>query len=586
MHGFFGKLLRIDLSAKSIKTEDIPDEVLQTYLGGKGLAVYLLQKYLPAGVDPLSPENILIFATGPATGTTIPAAGRYGVFAKSPQTGFLGEAYSGGHTSPAMKRTGYDAFMIEGAAKEPVYLHISDQGIEFGNASELWGKESYETEDALIQIAGASGAQAVVIGPAGENMVSYACIKNNYWRSAGRTGMGAVMGSKKLKGVVFSGTSKASLADENALNDFVTNMIRTYKDTERTSILRTKGTPYMVATANEASIFPTRYWKESSYEGWRGISSDAMWEKMDVKPNACYRCFCACGKICTVKSGRHKGLTIEGPEYETLYSLGGLLCIDQIEEVAYLNDLCDRMGLDTITLGNVISFAIEAGKRGKLEDMPDYGDVDAVASLIRQIALKEGVGKLLSRGVKEVSRELGLEELAIHVKGLEPAGYDPRALPGMGLGYAVSSRGACHLRSSFYMVELRGEVPIDMVEGKAKYFIKNENKNTLEDTLILCRFYYQFIGPEGMEKIIKATTGLDFSQDDLSALASRITTMTRRFNIREGLTRADDILPDRFFNEPIGPDKNIVLNREDIDTMTLEYYTLQGWDENGIPKDD
>lgn len=583
MYGFYGKLLRINLTDKTVKEEIIPDDALQKYLGGKGLGAYLLLQYLPARVDSLSPENKLLFTTGPATDTSLPAAGRHGVFAKAPQTDFFGESFAGGHTAPAIKRTGYDAIMFEGAAEEPTYLHISDQEVRFGCASDLWGGDSYPTEKALLQKVNVKGAQAVVIGPAGENLVKYACIKNNIWRSAGRTGLGAVMGSKKLKGIVFSGSQKAPLADAEALNKYSRELIKKYRNSDRANMLRQKGTPWMVSTANESFAFPSRYWMEGSLENWQGISSNAMEERLEVKPKGCHRCFISCGRFSKVKSGRHKGLVLEGPEYESIYSLGGLLGIDQIEEVVYLNDLCDRLGVDTISAGNVLSFAVEAGKRGKLSGMPDYGNVDAFARLLYQIATKEGPGKILSRGVKEAAKEIGLEDLAIHVKGLEPAGYDPRAVPGMSLGYAVSDRGACHLRSSFYMTELRGDIPTDMVEGKAKYFIEHENRNTIEDSLIICRFYFQFIGIEGMLKIIRATMGMDLSLDDLSALATGITTLTRHFNIREGWERSDDTLPARFFKEAIGPEKNMILRKQDMDTMIQEYYALHGWDEDGIP---
>lgn len=585
MKGFFGKLLRIDLTEKKVREETLPDEVLKKYLGGKGLAAYLLLKYLPPEVDPLSADNKLILATGPAADTIIPNASRYGVYAKAPQTGFFGESYSGGHTAPAMKRTGYDAFMIEGASEKPVFLHISDEGVQFYDATDIWGKESYAAEDALLERVKAKRAQAIVIGPAGENMVRFACIKNNYWRSAGRTGMGAVMGSKKLKGIVFSGSKKAPLADEELLKSYVKDLIKKNIDSDRTKNMMGRGTPYMVTVTNSASAFPTRYWSAGTFEGWEGISADAMRSRMDVKPKACYRCFMACGKLSKVTQGRHKGLVLEGPEYETLYAIGGLCCIDQIEEVVYLNDVCDRLGLDTISAGNVAAFAIEAGKRGKLEGMPDYGDVDGIAHLFHQIARKEGPGQILAEGVKRASEKLGLEDIAVHVKGLEPAGYDPRTVTGMSLGYAVSDRGACHLRCSFYMGELRGEVPRDMVEGKAKLLIECENKNTLEDCLIICRFYQQFIGWEGMQTIIKAITGMDLSQEELAAIAMRVTTMARLFNIREGLTKEDDTIPPRLFKEPIGPEKNLVVSKENLEVMLKEYYAIHGWDENGIPEE-
>jgi len=585
MDGLYGKFLRINLTNQEVQEETIPEDVQKKYLGGKGLAGYLLLNYMEAGVDPLSPDNKLIFATGPATGTTVPAAGRHGVFAKSPLTGYFGESYSGGYTAAAIKKTGYDAIMLEGASEKPLYLHISDQGVEFKDASDLWGKESYETEDALLDKVNVDGAQAVVIGPAGENLVKFACIKNNRWRSAGRTGLGAVMGSKKVKGVVFSGDQETTLADKDMLKSYVKNLIKECVDTERTRNMKQKGTPYMVTTTNKQWAFPTRYWAEGSFEKWEEISTDAMRSRMDVKPKACHRCFMSCGKLSKVTQGRHKGLELEGPEYETLYAIGGLCCVHPIEEVVYLNDICDRLGLDTISGGNLAAFAIEAGKRGKLSDMPDYGDVDGIAKLFHQIAYREGIGELLSQGIKRASEELGLEDIAVHAKGMEPAGYDARALPGMSLGYAVSNRGGCHLRSSFYMGELRGEIPKDMVEGKAKLFIDYESRNALEDCLILCRFYQQFIGWDGMQQIIKAITGMDLTKDQLFDIGRSVTTLAKEFNMREGWTYKDDSLPPRLFNDPIGPEKNLVVNADNLAIMLREYYELHGWDEQGRPRE-
>ncbi len=368
------------------------------------------------------------------------------------------------------------------------------------------------------------------------------------------------------------------------LKTYVKDMVKKYKDSDRSKRLREYGTPYMVGVTNKDSAFPTRYWSEGSYDKWEGISSDAMVKNMEVKPQGCSRCFIACGKLNKITSGRHKGLQLEGPEYETLYALGGLICVDKIEEVVYLNDVCDRLGIDTITAGNISAFAIEAGKRGKLVGMPDYGDVDGIVELLQKIVKREGPGEILAKGTKKAAEILGLEDLAIHVKGLEPAGYDPRSLPGMALGYAVSDRGGCHLRSSFYMYELSGEVAKDLVEGKAKLFVDSENRNTFEDSLILCRFYMKFINWEGMETIVKATTGQNLSKEDMSELSNRVTTLIRQFNLREGLTKEDDTLPPRMFTEAIGPDRNLVVNKENLNIMIKEYYELRGWDEDGIPQ--
>ncbi len=582
MYGFHGKLLRIDVSRREFAEEEISDEVLRSGLGGKGLASALLTEYLEPGVDPLGPKNGLLFVTGPAADTPIPAASRFGVFAKSPLTGLFGESYSGGHVARPMKRTGYDAIMIQGKSEEPIYLHVSDNGVEFADAGDLWGQETDVTEEAILERVGVPGAQALVIGPAGENLVAFACIKNNRWRSAGRNGMGAVMGSKGIKGIAFSGDTETELADPEGVRQYARDMVARYRDTNRTEVMRKYGTPYMVKVTNTAHAFPSKYWSLGSLPNWEGISAEEMHRVMDVRPKACRGCFMACGKLSTVKSGRHQGLTIEGPEYETIYALGGICCVDRIEEVAYLNDVCDRLGLDTISGGNMAAFAIEAGRMGRLEGMPDYGDVDGIADLFRAMAAREGTGDILADGVRVASRALDLEDFAVHVKGQEPAGYDPRTLQGMSLGYAVSSRGACHLRSSYYMEELNDRAPEDPME-KTGDFVVFESRNALEDCLILCRFYQQFIGWEGMGKIIEKTTGLQMDETGMMELARGVTTRIRTFNLREGMTSKDDIIPPRLFSEPVGPEGQYIVDREQLDAMISEYYRIHGWDEAGIP---
>ena len=308
-----------------------------------------------------------------------------------------------------------------------------------------------------------------------------------------------------------------------------------------------------------------------------------MQENFDVKSKACPVCFLSCGKLSTVKKGPYTGLTIEGPEFETIYALGGLNCLNSLEEVAYLNDLCDRLGVDTMTAGNVTAFAIEAYRRGKLDYKIDYGDTERIAELIRLIVKREGVGGLLAEGVREASRKLGLEDIAIHVKGLEPAGFDPRRLKGMGLAYAVSSRGACHLRGTFYKAELSGQISPDTIEGKAELFIDYEDRAALFDSLILCRFFRDLIGWDELSKIIEASTGLKLAKDDLKRMANRITTQARLFNIREGLTKKDDTLPRRFFRENLDGE-NTVIKEEEFNRMLDDYYRLRGWDRMGIPK--
>ncbi|MFQ6014106.1 MAG: aldehyde ferredoxin oxidoreductase family protein [Anaerolineae bacterium] len=582
MHGFHNRILRVDLTERTFKVEAIPDDILAAYLGGKGLATHLLLENTPPGVAPLSPANVLIVATGPASGTVLAPASRYGLFSKSPLTGLYGESYAGGHVAPQIKATGYDAILLEGAADAPLYLEINDERIKFHDAAHFWGKDIYETEDRVKEEVGVPRAQAIVIGPAGENLVPFAVVGNNRWRQAGRCGMGAVMGSKKVKAIVFHGKVQCPLHDPQAVKAFNDELREKGKDDPGAIAYRKLGTPMIVAIANKFGSFPSRYWSEGAISHWERLSADYLVEKFGVKNRACHRCFFACGKLSTVPEGRHAGLRIEGPEYETIYSFGGLCLIDDLAEIIYLNDLCDRLGLDTITAGNVVAFAMEASRRGALDLELDYGDADGAADLLQKIAYREGLGDLFARGVRAASRELGLEEIAIHVKGLEPAGYDPRALKGMGLAFAVSDRGACHLRATVYKAEFSGMSDPSSIEGKAELLTDFEDRHTIFDTLIFCRFYRDMIGWDELSSVMAALTGLEMDKLELSTLARNVTTKAREFNLREGMMPADDVLPQRFYAEPLGREGKII-HKAELEQMVAEYYALKGW-EGGVPK--
>ena len=579
MLGFYNRVLHIDLSSRESRVEALDDEVLRAGLGGKGLGSQLLLREAAPGVDPLSPANPFIIACGPLTATAMPGASRYGLYSKSPLTRGYAESYSGGSVAPVIKRTGYDAIIIKGVAETPVYLHISDKGVTFHPAEHLWGKDTYEAEGALLAEVGEVKAQAIVIGPAGENLVRFACIENNKWRSAGRAGLGAVMGSKRLKGVVFSGEAECPIADAKLLKETANLIIKRGNINSSVLAYRQEGTPMMVKTNNETGSFPTRYWSEGTLEGWEQLSAQRMREIMEVKARACHRCFYACGKLTTVKEGRHAGLTIEGPEYETIYAFGGLCAITDLAEIAYLNDLCDRLGMDTISAGNLVAFAMEATRRGVLNG-PRYGDADGAAELVEKIGRRQGIGTLLAEGIVRASRELGLEDIAIHVKGMEPAGYDPRVLKGMGLAYATASRGACHLRSTFYKFEFSGVSDPDVIEGKAAMFVEVEDRLAIMDTLIMCRFYRDLLQWRELQTLIRAATGLELSVEEMRRMANHIVTLTRAFNYREGFTGADDRLPARFHDEPID---GKTISRPELEKMLSEYYALRGWDAEGRP---
>jgi aldehyde:ferredoxin oxidoreductase len=581
MKGFFNRILIINVTRQTTRVTSLSDDTLTQYLGGKGLATHLLLQYNPPGVDPLSPDNHLIVGLGPLTDSLIYGSCRYGIFSKSPLTGFYAESYSGGRAAPAISRAGYDAVLIKGAATDPVWLEISDTDVRFHGAETLWGKDTYETEDAVKKACGVKDAAALVIGPAGENQIKFAVIENDYWRSAGRTGMGAVMGSKNIKALVFHGNQQKTFHDPDGMKQYAKTMAKDLNQHPATRTYRTQGTPVMVDGLNKAGAFPARYWSQGKCDHYEKINAAAMAEKLKAKPRSCKTCFMGCGKLVEVQEGRHAGLKLEGPEYETIYAFGGLCMIDSIEEITWLNDICDRTGMDTITAGNLAALAIEASTRGRIKESLTYGDADAVADLLEKIARREGIGGLLADGIKTAAPEMGMADLAVHVKGMEPAGYDPRTLKGMGLAYAVSPRGACHLRSTFYKPELAGMIDPDQIDGKAEMFIDFEDRCTLFDTLILCRFYRDFYPWEELAVLIKMATGMDLSKKDLAAMASRVTDLTRRFNLQEGLTRADDSLPKRLFTEKL-PDGNGI-TEEAFTQLVDDYYRLRGWDENGIP---
>jgi aldehyde:ferredoxin oxidoreductase len=332
----------------------------------------------------------------------------------------------------------------------------------------------------------------------------------------------------------------------------------------------------VVSIANTVGSFPSYYWSTGRVEHWEQISAEAIEDRFASRPKACRGCFMACRKKVTVPEGAYAGLTLEGPEYETINAFGGLCGVEQIEEILYLNSLCDRLGIDTITAGNVAGFAIEASQRGALDVELDYGDAEGIARLLRQIVDREGPGEILSQGVRAASEDLELEDLAIHVKGLEPPGYEPRALKGMGLAYAVSDRGACHLRATVYKAEFAGWVDRQAVEGKAEVVVDFEDRHTLFDTLIFCRFYRDLIGWQDLSDVVRALTGLDMDKEGLQALSARIADDIRAYNLREGMTPADDTLPTRLLEEPLEPSGE-TLTRSELDRMLDDYYQIRGW---------
>ncbi len=586
MNGFFGRILKIDLTRPDFIIEPVADSVLSDLLGGKGLASKLLFDLNPPGVDPMAPENCLIFATGPVAASSIWGSSRYGVFTKSPLTGCYAESYSGGKVPEAMDATGFDAIVLSGRSAVPTVIAIFPDRVEFHKAGNLWGMETYETEEAVVKQFAASDAGfkktgAVVIGPAAENGVRFSVIKNDKWRSAGRAGVGTVLGSKQVKALLFQGDRRRPLNDPKAVRQLTKEVATESRENPGVKAYKSMGTSQMVKIMNNANAFPTGYWEKGTCDHWEKIGADALHDRCHVKPNACAKCLMACGRMTTIQKGRHAGLKIEGPEYETIYAFGGLCMVDSIEEIAWLNDICDRLGMDTITAGNLCAFAMEAKRLGRIEHDIAPGHVDAIAALLDQIARREGIGAILAEGIKPAAKTWNMEDVAVHVKGMEPAGYDPRSLKGMGLAYATSDRGACHLRSTFYKPELSGMIKPDQIEGKAEMFIDFEDRLTIFDTLILCRFYRDLYPWAALVEIINAVTGLDVDKDALAAKAAAVSSLVRRFNIREGITAEDDKLPPKLHRRLSDSGKNI--SEADLGQMVQDYYRLRGWDEAGVP---
>jgi len=572
LKGFFNRVLRIDLTNQEYRYEEIPDSVLRSTLGGKGLGTHFLLEENPVGVDPLSPEAIVVICVGPVTGTKIWGQSRYGMYGKSPATHGFAESYCGGSLPPKIKGCGVDAIVISGKSDQLTYLKVDEEGLSFEDATLLKGMETYGAQD-YIASRSVAKAGVMVIGPAGENRVRFACIKSDRWRSIGRCGFGAIFGSKNLKGISFFGKKKAEIANPELLSKVNKAVFQKGKESPATALYKQMGTPMMVSTMNANNAFPTEYWKSGRFEDFEKINADYMLENCEVTAHACPSCFLRCAKQTRILKGRHKDLMIEGPEYENLYALGGLIKIDSFEEVLNLNDVCDRLGLDTLSAGNMAGFAIEAFKRNKSDFKIDYNQPDKVVELFNLISYNKGFGQILAKGIKEASKELDLEEIAIHVKGLEPAGYDPRALKGMALSYATSARGACHLRGTFYKAEISGQIPKEQIKGKAELHIDYEDRSALFDCLILCRFFRDFDLWEELGQIIEAVTGLAMSKTELELFANTITQKTREYNAREGMGPEMDSLPSRFFKESTLEGDS--LKEEDLAIMIEEYNSIR-----------
>ncbi|MDI7247900.1 MAG: aldehyde ferredoxin oxidoreductase family protein [Bacillota bacterium] len=589
MYGWTGKILRVNLSARSVSVEDLCPEIAEKYLGARGLGTKILYDELEPGVDPLGPDNKIIFATGPLTGTAATSAGRYNVVTKSPLTGFIAASNSGGYFPAEMKYAGFDAIIVEGVAEEPVYIWVHNGKAEIRSAKHVWGKNTAETTDILVSETDPD-AKVACIGPAGEKLVLFACVVNDKGRAAGRSGVGAVMGSKNLKAIVVRGTGDVKVADPAKFREAVLAAFKKIKEAPVTSQgLPTYGTAVLVNVINQHGAFPTRNFQTGVFEGAEKISGETLAATLLVRKRACFGCPIACGRPSVVKSGKYKGEG-EGPEYETIWALGATCGVDNLEAVTKANYLCNELGLDPITMGSTIACAMELYEKGYLPknatDIPlVFGDADAVVEATRRTGYREGIGDLLAKGSYRLAAEFGHPELSMSAKKQEYPAYDPRGVKGIGLNYATSNRGGCHVRGYTISPEILG-VPekIDPLskDGKAAWVKAFQDVTALVDSVGMCLFTTFALGASDVVSMLEPATGMPFSTEKATLAGERIWNLERLFNLREGLTKEDDTLAPRLLNEPMpeGPAAGQVVELAD---MLADYYAARGWSEDGKP---
>ncbi|MFB6491489.1 MAG: aldehyde ferredoxin oxidoreductase family protein [Thermoproteus sp. AZ2] len=584
------RAIYVDLSKKTYSKRAIEGSLIKAFVGGRGLASWLFYELRGYAVDPLSPDNPLIIASGPLGGTRVPMATRaYAVF-RSPQTGIFGGSNVGGTLGARMRYAGVDVLVVVGKAERPTTLVVRGDEVRFEDASPLWGRDAIETEMELKKDYGRDAA-VLAIGPAGENLVKFAAINHEYWRQLGRTGGGAVMGSKKLKAIVFQPIkNEAPLAHPDKLDKWIREFMPKFLKDPTVRAVNENGTLRIIDVGNQMGFFPAYNWTRLSLDGWEAISwSKKIKPEYFLRPEACLYCPAACHR--PVKSKRFN-ITVD-LEYETTALMAGATGLKDVDWLIKLNDLADRLGMDSISLGGTLAFAIEASKRGKLPIRLDWGDGEALAKLVEDIAYRRGVGDLLAEGSARAAKALGLEDAAVHVKGLEPAGYDPRILRGMALNYAIAYRGADHLATSIYALDIAGLAggTYSLGREKVEAVVHMENMMALMDSLVLCKFgrtaYDTYPGGRAAEifaEVLEYATGLGWTPQDVRDAGERIVQLNRWMNVKMGVTRRDDYLPKRWM-EPAqfeGVERRITA--EELDSALDYYYDLRGWDKNGIPK--
>jgi aldehyde:ferredoxin oxidoreductase len=598
MRGYGGSILTVDVGTGEARTEPTPEEAARLFIGGAGLGALLAYQRIPARTDPFGPGNRVILAPGLLNGAPFITPGRCFFTARSPLTGTIGDASMGGRIGAAARHAGLDAIVLEGASGAPVSVVVDDGKARLRPSRDLWGLDTRATSEALCGELG-PGFAVACIGVAGERLVRFALVDCD-GRQAGRCGIGAVMGSKRLKAIAVRGTRRLAVAHEEALAGTMADNDRTLREYKSWDNDRRLGTGSFTEWLNvERGTFPTRNWQLSVF-GDRARIEPQHWSPLHmVRSKACWGCMKPCGRVLHVRDGPHKGAMVEGVEYETIYALGSEICNGDAELLIRLNELCDVWGLDTLSAGGVIGWAMEAAERGMLDDY-DLGGLDVgfhnpgcAVELLRRIAHREGIGDLLAEGVMRASDIVGQgsDAFAMHVKGMEPPAYDVRGLKTLALGFAVSSRGADHLKSGAYLVDLFGKFwhfeGVDRLspEGRGPICRDLEDLMAVYDCMGACKFARRIYGVEGLLGPLRTMTGRELTERQLLDVGARTTAVRRLFNVREGLSRADDTLPPRVMREPIadGPSKGNIVDQAQLDMMLDGYYDARGWDREGVP---
>ena len=590
MTGYTGKILRINLTEGTIATEALDPDVAAKFVGGRGLGTYFLSQEVAPTVDALSPDNKLLLATGPLTGTTVPASGRYMAVTKSPLTGTVASSNSGGYWGAELKFAGWDMLILEGKSPTPCYLTIRDEDAQICDAAAHWGKLVGETTDALLEEFGDPKARVLMIGPAGERMSPIAAIMNDRYRAAGRSGVGAVMGSKNLKAIVVRGHSKPAVADADGLAELVKEIRAKLKEHPVTGTgLPTYGTAVLVNIINDGGVYPTENFQKSQFDKAGEVSGEMLTEKYLTGKDICYRCPIACGRY-----SEADGVEGGGPEYETIWAYTADCGVSDMPSVIKANKFCNEYGLDTISAGATIACAMELASKGILPgddvDGPplEFGNNEAIVEWTRKMGAGEGLGAKMAQGSYRFAEAYGAPELSMSVKKQELPAYDPRGIQGHGLQYATSNRGGCHVRGYLISPEILG-VPEKLdplsLEGKAVWAKGFQDLTATIDSLGLCLFTSFAMNADDYSAAFNNSVGASTTGDDMMAIGERIWNLERVFNLKAGIGADQDTLPNRLLNDPIpeGPSKG---NVHHLAELLPEYYKERGWSADGVPTDE